>query len=428
MAKILELHSAKVTNTLNDVLPPTNRVYCSKWYDNSGNNNHGVLNSFDFNTNEAWVGSSSFNDYYGLQFGVSNNASLTVPTLYDTAFPQSQGTVLFDINIKEFNTNLSWILDNSSTRNNFCMRTINSGAEYGIQLSPVGNDGVFKGVIDMVTATNRILLNTVNKIAFKYITGASGYTALFINGVKIKQTNISDAGFVPSSQKVYINPSSDSHVLHHFEIYNTALTDAEIIAIQNAEWKTTPYALPTLNKSYVAYGDSTVWTAASGKEYPNLVHNYIKNTYGKAHYYNKGIGGITSAGLVTNLNSLNYIDGEIVTIGVGMNDCASQGVSVANYTTNLGLAIDFIRSRNASAKIILCTPSGTSDANRTPYIASYRAAMEAVATAKSCYLCKFHEAVTDANIATYSSDGIHPNAAGHVLLFEKLQTIIDEIF
>jgi len=429
MARILELYSGKVQNNIEEISPPSNKAYYSNWYDCSGNSNHGVLTAglYYFDSRNGWLGSYDPNDYFNLYFGL-NASGITVPTLYNTAFPQSEGTLFTEINFTEFTTvNNCNLLGINVVNNAIIARLVNYNAEYGISVGAVGNDGLYKGLIQPSDYTaNRIVLNTINKIAIKYKTGVGGYIALFINGVKIAQVSITDSSFVPSAQSFRIGNGASLKKLYNCMLDNTALSDAEIIAIQAIEYKTLPYSLPTLNKHYVAWGDSITWTAASGKNYTNLLNNYVKNTYGKIRYFNKGIGGITSAGLVSNLNSLNYTDGDIVTIGVGMNDCVNQAVSVANYTINLGLAIDYIRSKNPSAQIILCTPSGTSDANRTPYIANYRTAMETVATAKNCHLCKFHEVVTDANIGSYSSDGIHPNEAGHALLFNLLKPIIDE--
>ena len=53
-------------------------------------------------------------------------------------------------------------------------------------------------------------------------------------------------------------------------IDNTALADQSIIDIQNADQKIPEYTLPSLNKTYVAIGDSITWACASGLNYPNL--------------------------------------------------------------------------------------------------------------------------------------------------------------
>jgi len=428
VAKILELRSDKVLNNLEGYSPATNRAYNIGWSDCSGNNNHGVLSaSYYFDSRSGWLGSYDFNDYFNLYSG-ANATRLELPTLYNTVFPQAEGTLFIEVNVTEWTSvNASLIFGDLGNSAAF-IRVTQTGSEYGLQCGIINSSGIYDTLIAFAdSVNNRITLNATSKIAVKWKTGAGGYFALFINGVKVKQTTTPSTTVAPSAQKFQINRGTDKKKLYRVRLDDTALSDADIIADQTTEWRTSAYTLPTLNKSFVAWGDSIVWTQASGKEYPNLIHNYIQNTYGKMRYYNKGIGGITSAGLKNNLNSLNYIDGDIVTIGVGMNDCANQGVSVNDYTTNLGLAIDFIRSRNANSKIILCTPSGTSDANRMPYIESYRTAMQGVATAKICYICNFHEAVTDENIATYSSDGIHPSVAGHVLLMDKLQPIIDSI-
>jgi len=429
MAKILELHPAQVRNTLTGYHPPENRKFYSKWFDSSGNNNHGVLNSelYYFDSRGGWLGSWDFNNYWHLYTGL-NGSYLAIPTLNTTNFPQAEGTILFNINVTEWtNINQAMIFGSFGNQNIFC-RVNQTGSEYGLQTGFIGSDGVYKAVIGFAdAATNRITIGVITKIALKYKTGAGGYFALFINGVKVKQVSISNTE-TPINQLCNLGGSSytDRKRYYYLMIDNTALADQSIIDIQNADQKIPEYTLPSLNKTYVAIGDSITWACASGLNYPNLLHAYVKNTYGKMQYLNKGIGGEWGGEAVTNL-PWTALCADIVTIALGMNDCAGGGSGTALYKTNLETIIDYLRVRNPDVKIILCTPSGTSDANRTPYIASYRTAMQEVATAKNTYICNFHEAVTDANIGSYSSDSIHPNTAGHVLLMAKLQPIIDEI-
>ena len=432
MAKILELLPAKVEATLAGTIPPINNAYYSGWYDSSGSGNHGALylpQIYYFDSRSGWLGSYDFADYFNLYTG-ANAARLDLPTLYNTAFPQSEGTLFLEVNVTEWTSaSQSGIWGDFGNSASF-IRVTQTGSEYGLQCGTINGSGIYDTIIGFAdSANNRITLNSISKIAIKWKTGAGGYFALFINGVKVKQTTSPSTTLAPSAQHAAINKGTDRKKLYRVRLDDTALSDAEIIADQTTEWRTGPYLLPTLNKAYVAWGDSITWTQAGGKEYPNLIRSYVKATYGKITHYNKGIGGIGSDGLVLNLNSLNYINGDIVTIGIGTNDCANQGVPVVNYTANLNKAIDYIRGKNPNVRIILCTPVGTSDANRLPYIAAYRTAMEAVSVAKGTYLCKFHTALTDAmmSIGTYTGDGIHPNAAGHVLLMNLLQPIIDSV-
>lgn len=179
---------------------------------------------------------------------------------------------------------------------------------------------------------------------------------------------------------------------------------------------------------YLAIGDSITWTGpATGDElYANRIWKAINANYAPIRYLNKGTGGITSTRLLASLRWAANVVPDLVTIGVGMNDCANNSVPLATYNSNLSQIIDFLRQRNPNVHIILCTPSRTSDASRSPYVQSYRDEMAAVATAKNVSLCRFENAFTEGQIATYTSDGIHPNGSGHQLLYNQLWTVVQQ--
>lgn len=177
-------------------------------------------------------------------------------------------------------------------------------------------------------------------------------------------------------------------------------------------------------KTMLVMGDSTSWYSPDNKKvYGTKTYKNILTNYGLCQYVNKGNGGATSTSL---LNILDYwilnIPFDLITVGIGMNDAANQAVSVTDYTNNLNSMIDTIRLYRPNAEFILCAPNNTSEATRTPYIASYRTAMQSVATNKSTLFCDFSQAFTDT--ATYTADGIHPNDAGHELIKNILYPII----
>lgn len=446
MTVICKLNAGQSQNNIDGYFPATKRPYYNKaWADLSGNNNHGSFYATSTQDSDSgWDGSYDFSDYYHYLAGKGNNYVM-VPSLYNTNFPQTGFVAYFEIDRLSWSANTNCPLFGDYRNNAFyCYITSTSqgGGGYALAGYLINNTGTGRGTFGNSTAANVFQLNTPLKVALRVVPGASGSVSVFMNkgdgngGVKILQNSITDATTALSAQQCLLGKGAgaDRMKFHYFELDNDGtLSDATIIAKLNTEWKTHEYTLPDLNYDYSAFGDSITWTQANGLNYPNLLHTYVKNTYGIMPYRNKGIGGITSNGLVTNLNTYNYPDSNLVTIGVGTNDCANQGVSVAQYTANLNATIDYIRSKNADTKIILCTPVGTSDANRTPYIADYRTAMVNVASAKGTYLCRFDLALPDAQmtIGTYTADGIHPNAAGHSILYNDathgLKLIIDQI-
>lgn len=191
---------------------------------------------------------------------------------------------------------------------------------------------------------------------------------------------------------------------------------------------------------YVAMGDSITWTAVDkGADlYAHRLWQYINATYGNIKFINKGIGGTTAAKMVTNLPwVLGSLTPDLVTIGVGMNDCTTtSGITTSSYKTNLGIVIDAIKQNNPDCVIVLCSPSITLDANRTN-ASAFRTAMSEVATSKNVGYCDFSTAWTTSNsdlklyypsydiqsISYVSSTSLTVNATAHGLSAESAVTI-----
>jgi len=180
--------------------------------------------------------------------------------------------------------------------------------------------------------------------------------------------------------------------------------------------------------TYVAMGDSWTWavnttTVKGSHYYATKLRDAIRKDYGACRLINKGIGGMEAVEMVKNLPWLNDLEPDLVTIGVGINDCANDIQGTTNYKNNLRILIDTIRLKNPNVIIILCTPGRTTDPIRTPYVQSYRDAMVSVATEKGLPVCHFEDAWTD-DTANLESDKIHPNTAGQTALFNQLYPVV----
>lgn len=177
---------------------------------------------------------------------------------------------------------------------------------------------------------------------------------------------------------------------------------------------------------YVAMGDSVTWTSeVTATLYASRVHRSIVDTYAPVQHANKGVGGSDTKEwidmIARNVLSLPF---DLVTIGLGMNDSASDVTGVTNYGNNLRTIVDRLKKRNPNVDIILCAPNHTSDSTRTPYIQNYRNQMQTVATEKNVKFCDFSQAFTTAEVSTYTLDGIHPNDAGHKKIYDLLWPIV----
>lgn len=182
---------------------------------------------------------------------------------------------------------------------------------------------------------------------------------------------------------------------------------------------------------YVAMGDSWTWAVHPDETlgtqfYPTMIRNQIRKDYGQCRLINKGIGGAASNLMIPNLNWLTDLEPDLITIGVGMNDCANDQIGTANFITNMTTVLNAIQLKSPHALIILCTAGRTTDPTRTPYVQSYRDAMVTVATNFNLPVCHFENAWTN-DSTNMESDGIHPNPAGQQavfnLLYPQVQTV-----
>lgn len=178
-------------------------------------------------------------------------------------------------------------------------------------------------------------------------------------------------------------------------------------------------------RTYVAIGDSITWTVAATSTYPRLLSRSIRThrSY-PIQYLNKGMGGSTASEWNAVLNYMvSGIKIDLVTVALGMNDCA--GISdTTTYVNSLNSVIDRLRLYNPGIEIILCAPSNTTEASRTPNIGAFRTAMQGVAVDKATFFCDFSTAWASGSTGTYCADGIHPNDAGHVLIHGVLLPVV----
>lgn len=187
---------------------------------------------------------------------------------------------------------------------------------------------------------------------------------------------------------------------------------------------------------YVATGDSITWykhggtpTLTNGSDFYSMkIRDYIRSSsVGSCRLFNKGIGGSTTTDMIQNTSWLTSLEPDLVTIGIGTNDCVN-GPNVATYQINLGLLIDRYRMQNPNIKIILCVPPRTLDASRLAAIQPYRDAMATVATNKNVGIVHWENAWTAAEDSTcISSDNIHMTPTGQTKLYNALLPVVQAL-
>lgn len=187
--------------------------------------------------------------------------------------------------------------------------------------------------------------------------------------------------------------------------------------------------------TYLALGDSTVYTKVANNDgpslYAGLLNNWINTNYSPIRYFNKGLSGTSSADWYPYLWKwgIGATDSpDLVTIGLGMNDGA-QNMTASTFQTNMQNLINVLKKRNPNVIIIICTPNTVTSSNgyvTETQLNVLRPVADTLATNNTnVYACHFENAWTQANAGTYvNSDGIHPNVSGHQQLYNLLQPII----
>lgn len=180
--------------------------------------------------------------------------------------------------------------------------------------------------------------------------------------------------------------------------------------------------------NYLMIGDSVSIDNPNFLRYPIAARSYIKSKGNKVVYINRAYSGWTAAGMGLATAWCSNYDVDLAIINIGIND-ANNGVYTSAFDTYLQKVINRLKARNSSVKIILCCPHNVAvtDTTRTTNLPAYRTAIANLAVLNNCSICKFEDAWTQEMSATYTSDGLHPNVAGHQLLFNLLKPIIDEI-
>ena len=152
--------------------------------------------------------------------------------------------------------------------------------------------------------------------------------------------------------------------------------------------------------------------------------------------YNLGIGGETTAGLrrrfLPELQARLDPEGRSVTaFAYGANDAAGTGksfvVPIAEYIKNLSHCIAAAKKLGCGVLLLNITPvSDVADGARRPngrlrknlYIRRYNEALRGLALEQDAFLVDvYSEFVKHKRTVLFAPDGVHPNAAGHALIY-----------
>jgi lysophospholipase L1-like esterase len=111
---------------------------------------------------------------------------------------------------------------------------------------------------------------------------------------------------------------------------------------------------------------------------------------------------------------------EDLIVAMGTNDWGlEEDGGVATFQTNIAALVDAVHASRSSATVHLVSPidrngEATPNANGDT-LQDYRDAMQAVALTRGPW-CVYHDASAVIDQSTYTSDGVHPTAAGYELI------------
>ncbi len=157
----------------------TNSPVVSRWYDLSGNGNHGVLSGFNYTSESGWVGNNTLSDPYSLYFDGKEDYVTVVgnPSL------KPSGSVSFE----------AWFY---YVGGNVIMTT---GARDGGQGVSISFNDLGELVLDVRTATKEASMNlgTKERLKLYHIVGVydetTGFLSAFVNGAPNGRAMAKDA-------------------------------------------------------------------------------------------------------------------------------------------------------------------------------------------------------------------------------------------
>lgn len=179
--------------------------------------------------------------------------------------------------------------------------------------------------------------------------------------------------------------------------------------------------------TYILIGDSISVDQSAFNGYGILIRNYLRDIKGKSvTYINRAMSGWTALGMSNSISWCGNYSADIAIIAIGIND-ANDGIYTPAFNTYVQAIINKLKLRNPNINIILCCPTRPTDATRIANLPEYRTAITTLASDNDCYCCHFENAWAQADAATYTADGLHPTSAGHILMYNLLTPILDEI-
>ncbi len=182
-----------------------------------------------------------------------------------------------------------------------------------------------------------------------------------------------------------------------------------------------------------------------GYGYPNLLaSDYLKNHKGEFEFINRGISGNRIVDLYARIkDDIINLKPDVMSILIGVNDVwhelsSQNGVAADKFEKIYNMLIEEVKEALPDIKIIILAPFVLKGTGTEMYYDEFRAEVEKridsakrVAEKHNLYFVelqsKFDEASSDGDTVYWTTDGVHPSAAGHQLIKEALAEVLEKI-
>lgn len=191
--------------------------------------------------------------------------------------------------------------------------------------------------------------------------------------------------------------------------------------------------------------DEGVGSCLFGYGYPILLASeYLKKHKGEIEFINKGVSGNRIVDLYARIKDdiINFKP-DVMSILIGVNDVwhelsVQNGVEAKKFEKIYSMLIEEIKEALPDIKIIILEPFVLNGSGTEMYYDTFREevqkrsdAAQRIAEKYGLYFVplqeEFDKASADGDTTYWTTDGVHPTAAGHQLIKEELDKVVSTI-
>ncbi len=191
--------------------------------------------------------------------------------------------------------------------------------------------------------------------------------------------------------------------------------------------------------------DEGIGSCLFGYGYPILfASDVLRNNKGKYEFINRGISGNRIVDVYARIKEdIINLKPDVMSILIGVNDVwhelsVQNGVDTAKFEKIYSMLIEEVKEALPEIKIIILEPFVQYGIGTQMYYDDFRKGVEEKAAAAKRIADKynlafvplqkeFDDVASDGDTAYWTTDGVHPTAAGHQLIKEELLKVFETI-